>query len=128
MSIKRIKELQEYADDFYKKLQASEESCPSEDEKCIYSYNKIIKKSYSTIVPKNKVRSFNYKKSFSNYNIVKPKTKLKPIMKRNDNNLNEYNSLIPWVPPNYEGDYFEDFKRLQDHYDMNNWEKVIIKI
>ena len=127
MSIKRIKELQDYADDFYKKLQASEESCPNEDEKFIFSYNKIIKKSYSTIVPKNKVRSFNYKKSFSNYNIM-TQTKLKPIMKRNDNKLNIYNTLTPWVPPSYEGDYFEGFKRLQDHYDMNGWEKVILKI
>ena len=109
MSIKRIKELQDYADDFYKKLQASEESCPNEDEKFIFSYNKIIKK------------------SFSNYNIM-TKTKLKPIMKRNDNKLNIYNTLTPWVPPSYEGDYFEGFKRLQDHYDMNGWEKVILKI
>ena len=128
MSNKRIKELQDYADDFYKKLQASEEYSPQEDEKCIYSYNKKIKKSFSTIVPKNKVRSFSYKKSFSNYNIRSSKIKLKPILKRNENKLNDYNTLSPWVPPSYEGDYFENFKRLQDHYDMNNWEKVIIKI
>ena len=128
MSIKRIKELQKLADDFYKKLQLSEESSPFpltvEDEKCIFPYNKKIKKSYSTIVPKNRIRSFNYKKSFSNYNIINSQKKLKPIIKRNENSLNAYNTIIPWVPPNYEGNYFEAFKRLQDHYDLSNWEKV----
>ena len=131
MSIKRIKELQKLADDFYTKLQLSEESSPSlppvEDEKCIFPYNKKIKKSNSTIVPKNRIRSFNYKKSFSNYNIINSQKKLKPIIKRNENPLNAYNTIIPWVPPNYEGDYFESFKRLQDHYDLNNWEKVKYK-
>ena len=81
MSIKRIKELQKLADDFYTKLQLSEESSsPSlphvEDDKCIFPYNKKIKKSFSTIVPKNKIRSFNYRKSFSNYNIINSQKKL----------------------------------------------------
>ena len=84
MSIKRIKELQKLIDDFYTKLQLSEESSPSlppvEDEKCIFPYNKKIKKSYSTIVPKNRIRSFNYKKSFSNYNIINSQKKLKSII------------------------------------------------
>ena len=124
MSNKRIKELQDYANDFYKKLQASEESLPTEEEKTILPYNKIIKKSYSTIVPKKKDSSFSYKKSFSNYNIINSKNKLKPIIKRNGNILNAYNTITPWIPPTYEGDYFENYKRLQDHYDMSNWEKV----
>ena len=128
MSIKRIKELQTLADDFYTKLQLSEESSPSllpvEDEKCIFPYNKKIKKSYSTIVPKNRIGTFNYKKSFSNYNIINSQKKLKPIIKRNENSLNSYNTITPWVPPNYEGNYFEAFKRLQDHYDLSNLDKV----
>ena len=128
MSIKRIKELQKLADSFYTKLQLSEESSPSppnvEDEKCIFPYNKKLKKSYSTIVPKNRISSFNYKKSFSNYNIINSKKKLIPIIKRNENSLNAYNTITPWVPPNYEGNYFEAFKRLQDHYDLSNLEKV----
>ena len=126
MSIKRIKELQEYANDFHKKLELSEKSTPPEDDKCIYSYNKIIKKSFSTIAPKSKAHSFNYRKSLSNYNLFNSEKKLKPIKKRNENKLNIYNTLIPWIPPNYIGNYFEDFKRLPDNYDMSNWEKVFI--
>ena len=124
MSIKRIKELQDYANDFYKKLQASEESLPTEEEKIILPYNKIIKKSCSTKVPTKKASSFSFKKSFSNYNIINSKNKLKPIVKRNDSILNGYNTITPWIPPQYNGDYFENYKRLQDHYDMSNWEKV----
>ena len=127
MSINRIKELQNYADDFYKRLQSSEEESPSiKDDKCIYSYNnKTIKKSHSTIVPKNKNLSFNIIKSLSNSNIKNKKIILKPIKNRNQNKLNVYNTLTPWVPPNYIGNYFENFKLLQDHYCMSNWEKVI---
>ena len=128
MNIKRIKELQDYANDFDKKLLLSEKSSTIENDKCIYSYNKKIKKSFSTIVPKNKAHSFNYKKQFSNYNIINSKKKLKSIVKRNESKLNIYNTIIPWIPPKYIGNYFEDFKRLPDHYDMSNWEKVFNKI
>ena len=129
MNIKRIKELQDYANDFYKKLQYSEEVSPSEDKKIIESYNKKIKKSYSTIVPKNKNKSFNnYRKSLSNSNVIHEKQKLKPITKTGEDKINIYKTLLPWIPPKYVGNYFENFKRLPDHYDMSNWEKVNIII
>ena len=129
MNIKRIKELQDYANDFYKKLQYSEEVSPSEDNKIIESYNKKIKKSYSTIVPKNKNKSFNnYRKSLSNSNVMNEKQKLKPITKTGEDKINIYKTLLPWIPPKYVGNYFENFKRLPDHYDMSNWEKVNIII
>ena len=129
MNIKRIKELQDYANDFYKKLQYSEEVSPSEDKKIIESYNKKIKKSYSTIVPKNKNKSFNnYRKSLSNSNVMNEKQKLKPITKTGEDKINIYKTLLPWIPPKYVGNYFENFKRLPDHYDMSNWEKVNIII
>ena len=125
MSFKRIKELQDYANDFNKKLELSEKSNPSEDDKCIYSYkNKIIKKSFSTIAPKSKAHSFNYRKSLSDFGLINSEKKLKPIVKRNENKLNIDNTLMPWIPPNYVGNYFGEFKRLSDKYDMSNWEKV----
>ena len=123
MNINRIKELQDYANDFYKKLKYSEEITLSEDNKCIESYNKIIKKSFSTVVPKNRNLSFN-RKSFSNYNIINGKNKLKPLVKNKNDKLNAYYNLTPWIPPKYIGNYFESFKRLPVHYDMSNWEKV----
>ena len=126
MSNNRIKELQDYADEFYKRLLLSEEEYLKKDDKCIFSYNnKLIKKSHSTIVKEPKTRGIHFLKSLSNNNIKSNKI-LKPIIKRNQNKINAYNTITPWVPPSYVGDYFESYKRLPDHYDMSNWEKVII--
>ena len=125
MNIKRIKEIQNIANDFLKNFQYSEEASPSEDNKCIQSYNKIIKKSYSSIFPKSKNISFNIRKSISNYNITNGKHKLKPLPSKSEDKFNVHKTLIPWIPPKYVGNYFESFKRLTDHYDMSNWEKVI---
>ena len=123
MSLNRIEELQNFADDFYKKLQSSEEEFSQSKE--IFSYNnKMIKKSFSTIVNNNKNHGMNLIKSTSNKNLTNKKILLKPL-KKNHNKLNIYNTLTPWVPPNYVGKYFEAFKRLPDHYCMSNWEKVI---
>ena len=128
MSINRIKELQNYADEFYKRLQLSEEeSSPIKDDKCIYSYNnKMIKKSLSTIVQVNKNKELKFSKSLSNNNLNNKGIKLKPIVMRNQNKLNVYNTLRPWVPPSYFGNYFESYKRLPDHHCISDWEKVII--
>jgi len=128
MSNPRIKELQQLADDFYNRLQASEQSIPNEEDKIIYPYNKKIKKSYSTIVPKSENNTINYKKSLSNNNLLRGKNRLKPLAKKTVTKMNIYDSLSPWIPPNYIGNYFESFKRLTDHYDMNNWEKVILNL
>lgn len=128
MSNNRIKELQNYADEFYKRLQLSEEeSSPTKDDKRIYSYNnKMIKKSFSAIVQDNKNKGLNFSKSSSNNKSNNKGIKLKPIVMRNQNKLNVYNTLRPWVPPNYIGNYFESYKRLPDHHFLSNWEKVII--
>ena len=127
MSTFRIKELQNFANKFYNKLYSSdEETFPTKNENIISS--KSMRKSFSSVGNKFKNQSTNYKKSLSNYNL-KAKFALKPLKKMklsNQNKINIYKTLTPWIPPNYEGNYFEDFKRLQDHYDMSNWEKVNI--
>jgi hypothetical protein len=127
MSTYRIKELQNFANNFYNKLYSSEEeTSPKKSETIINS--KSMRKSLSTVGDKFKNQSTNYKKSLSNYNL-NVKFSLKPIKKiklSNQNRINIYKTLLPWIPPNYEGNYFEKFKRLQDHYDMSNWEKVNI--
>jgi len=127
MSTYRIKELQNFANNFYNKLYSSEEEAsPTKNETIINS--KSMRKSLSTVGGKFKNQSTNYKKSLSNYNL-KIKFALKPLKKMklsNQNKINIYKTLLPWIPPDYEGNYFENFKRLQDHYDMSNWEKVNI--
>ena len=127
MSTYRIKELQNFANNFYNKLYSSEEeTSPTKNETIINS--KSMRKSLSTVGDKFKNQSTNYKKSLSNYNL-NVKFSLKPIKKiklSNQNRINIYKTLLPWIPPNYEGNYFEKFKRLQDLYDMSNWEKVNI--
>ena len=127
MSTYRIKELQNFANNFYNKLYSSEEeTSPTKNETIINS--KSMRKSLSTVGGKFKNQSTNYKKSLSNYNL-NVKFSLKPIKKiklSNQNRINIYKTLLPWIPPNYEGNYFENFKRLQDYYDMSNWEKVNI--
>ncbi len=127
MSTYRIKELQNFANNFYNRLYLSEkETSPAKNENIINS--KTMRKSLSTVEGKFKNQSTNYKKSLSNYNL-NVKFALKPVKKmrlNNQNKINIYKALLPWIPPNYEGNYFENFKRLQDHYDMNNWEKVNI--
>ena len=127
MSTYRIKELQNFANNFYNKLYSSEEeTSPTKSETIINS--KSMRKSLSTVGDKFKNQSTNYKKSLSNYNL-NVKFSLKPIKKiklSNQNRINIYKTLLPWIPPNYEGNYFENFKRLQDYYDMSNWEKVNI--
>ena len=127
MSTYRIKELQNFANNFFNKLYSSEEeTSPTKNETIINS--KSMRKSLSTVGDKFKNQSTNYKKSLSNYNL-NVKFSLKPIKKiklSNQNRINIYKTLLPWIPPNYEGNYFENFKRLQDYYDMSNWEKVNI--
>ena len=127
MSTYRIKELQNFANNFYNKLYSSEEETfPTKSETIINS--KSMKKSWSTMGGKFKNQSTNCKKSLSNYNL-NVKFALKPLKKMrlsNQNKINIYKTLLPWIPPNYEGNYFEKFKRLQDLYDMSNWEKVNI--
>ena len=126
MSTRRIKELQDFANDFYNKLLLSDELPSISNNKKIDISDKILKKAFSTLEPKNRDQINNYRKSLSKYDLSKNKYIFKPIkkIKLAQKKLNIYKTLEPWIPPKYEGDYFEKYKRLQDHYDMSNWEKV----
>ena len=135
MSTYRIKELQNFANKFYNRLYSSddEETSPVKNGKKIDALNKLMRKSFSSMGDKDtdkiKSQTINYRKSLSDYNLVE-KIPLKPIRTHkkiklsNQNKINIYKTLVPWVPPNFVGNYFENFKRLPDHYDMNSWEKV----
>jgi hypothetical protein len=135
MSTYRIKELQNFANKFYNRLYSSddEEASPVKNGKKIDALNKLMRKSFSTMRDKDsdKNQTINYRKSLSDYNLAE-KISLKPIRPHkkiklsNQNKINVYKTLVPWIPPNYEGNYFENFKRLPDHYDMSSWEKVNI--
>jgi hypothetical protein len=136
MSTYRIKELQNFANKFYNRLYSSdEETSPFKTENKIDALNKLMRKSFSSMGDKDtdkiKSQTINYRKSLSDYNLVE-KIPLKPIRTHkkiklsNQNKINIYKTLVPWIPPNYVGNYFENFKRLPDHYEMNDWEKVNI--
>ena len=99
--------------------------------KMINVYIHIIKKLKShflQLFQKIKLIHLIIKNNFLIIILLIQKKKLKSIVKRNESKLNIYNTIIPWIPPKYIGNYFEDFKRLPDHYDMSNWEKVFNKI
>ena len=70
MSIKWIKELQDFGNEFYKKLQSSEEELsPIKYDNKTYLYEKTMQKSISSISPENKDEIINYRKSLSNYDL-----------------------------------------------------------
>ena len=135
MSTYRIKELQNFANNFYNRLYSSEdeETSPIKNEKKIDAFNTLMRKSFSTMREKDsdKNQTINYKKSLSDYNLaekitLKPIRAPKKIKLSNQNKLSVYKTLVPWIPPNYVGNYFENFQRLPDHYEMSDWEKVNI--
>ena len=117
----RIKELQNFSNEFYLKLQESEESNNKNniESKVISPYNQKLKKSLSTIGPIP-----NYQSDITNNIPNELKKKFhRPRKNKSAQKLSEYNTLLPWIPPRYIGKYFETFKRLQDKHDLSNWEK-----
>ena len=118
----RIKEIQDFSNEFYLKLQESEESNNKNntDTKIISPYNQKLKKSNSTLIPSLKYQSDNI-----NNNIPKSLKNIPHRLRKNKTSqkLSEYNALLPWIPPQYIGRYFENYKRLQDKHDLSNWEK-----
>ena len=115
MSTERIKQLQDFSNEFYLKLQESEESQPITDTKNTRSSSQKIKKSYSTL------NSDPHIKTTFTGNI--PKKRLNPKKNKSSLKLSAYNALLPWIPPKYIGKYFDNFKRLQDKYDLTHWDK-----
>ena len=105
MSEEKVKELQAFADNFNKKLRESFKLYENKRQK-------FLKKSVSTI--NNRI---NIKNKFATLSLRKNDEKKRCHIKIN---------LIKkaWKPPGGAPDYFEEFKSLKNHYDLNNWEKV----
>ena len=108
MSEVKIKELQEFVDNFHKKLKESFK---------IYEY-------------RNKKERY-LKKNFSQVNNeIKIKNKFPTLSIKNEEDKNIYksneliNKSMIWKPPRGTPDYFEEFKCLINKHELNNWEKV----
>ena len=131
MNNERIKELQNFANEFNSKLKISEESQIEENKINKFPLTSRIKKSHSAMTPKNpKTKiNFNYKYKMpfldkdQNYPKIKRAIKSSKKGQRKLNN-NIYKNLLPWIPPHYFGNYFDDFKILQDKHNLSSWEKV----
>ena len=121
MKSERIKELQDFSNDFYLKLQEAEKTPNNNESKNYRSFSQKIKKSYSTLNsdPQIKTTFTGNIPSKKGLNSKKNKSSLK---------LSAYNALLPWIPPRYIGKYFENFKRLQDEHDLSSWEKLRIHL
>ena len=115
MNLERIRELQDFSNEFYLKLQDKEEIQKNNESKNIRAYSQKIKKSYSTMNTSPQIKT-----TFVG-NI--PKKGLNQKKNKSSLKLSAYNALLPWIPPRYIGRYFENFKRLQDEHDLTNWEK-----
>ena len=124
MNSERIKELQKFSDDFFKKLNQENETEEINDIKT-NQYHKILKKSLSTCGDTNKKPTLGTKAPFTGFPAFKNRPVKSCRKKQSKFSNNIYKTLLPWVPPNYVPNYFEKYNRLEDHHDMSSWEKVI---
>ena len=121
MTSDRIKEIQNFSNEFLLKLQHSEECNKNPEDKHITIYNLKLKKSNSTICPNT---NLNLQTDISNIlSNSNQKRNRRPKKNKSSHKLSEYKVLLPWIPPRYVGKYFENFKRLQDKHDLSNLEK-----
>ena len=131
MNTNRIKELQDFANDFNNRLKFSEKSLIEEKKLITFPLNRRIKNSFSTLTPRIpfSAKKFNNTPNLNkNQNAKKIKRAIKSCKKKPIKlNNNIYKNLLPWRPPHYVGNYFEDFKILQDKHNLSSWEKVIKK-
>ena len=108
MSEVKLKEIQEFVNDFDKKL----------------------KESFKKYEFRNR-KERTLKKNFSQINgDIKMKEKFPSLFIKNEENKNsiknfQLNNKSPiWKPPNGAPNYFENFKRLENKHELSNWEKV----
>jgi hypothetical protein len=131
MNTERIKELQNFANEFNNRLKISEESQIEENKINKFPLKSRIKKPYSAMTPKNPKTKINldykHKMPFLDNDQNNPKIKRtikssKKGQRKLNNNI--YKNLLPWIPPHYVGNYFDDLKILQDKHNLTAWEKV----
>jgi hypothetical protein len=118
MKSDRIKELQDFSNEFYLRLQETEKTPINDESKNNRSVSQQIKKSYSTLNSDPHIKT----------TFVHPNKNLSSKKNKSTLKLSAYNALLPWIPPRYVGRYFESFKRLKDEYDLSNWEKHRINL
>ena len=108
MSEVKVKEIQEFVNDF----------------------NKKIKESFKIYENRNK-KEKSLRRNFSEINgEIKMREKFPSLFIKNEENKNsiknlQLNNKSPiWKPPNGAPNYFEEFKRLDNKHELSNWEKV----
>ena len=111
MSEEKVKELQEFVDDFHKKIKEAYTKFEIKQNKI-----KTLKKSHSQVENTNKENKF----PTINNNKYMGKISLKKNL--SNNNLTIKTPI--WKPPNSYPNYFEEFKRLQYKHEISDWEKV----
>ena len=113
MSEEKVQELQEFVNDFNKKIK---EACDIYTKK----QNKI-----KTLKKNHSVNDFNKDKEDKLPDISKNFKTIEKIKIRKNLSINNIIVSTPiWKPSNGYPDYFEKFKRLQDKHEINDWEKV----
>ena len=118
MSEEKVKELQNFVNDFNKKLKEAHNIFTEKQNKI-----KILKKTHS-------VKSLNRNKKAILPDISKTYRSIEKIKIKKNLNLSNNNIIITtpiWKPSNGYPNYFEKFKRLQDKHEISDWEKVCNK-
>ena len=116
MSEEKVKEIQEFVDNFTQKLKDAEKAFVDKENKI-----KKLKKSQS-----QKALCRNNKKDKLPFISNTYKTIEKHSLNKNLSNNNiviNLNTPI-WKPPNFYPSYFEEYKRLQNDNQLSDWQKV----
>jgi hypothetical protein len=112
MSEDKIKKIQEFVDDFEKKLKEAYHKFQENKNKSL-----DLKKSHSQLQQNGNNSNL---PTLFNYSKTRPKIALKKSL----SNYNIFYKPPVWKPPNFYPDYFENFKLLQNKHEISEWEKV----
>ena len=108
MSKEKVKEIQEFVEDFNKKLRNSFKLFEAKNAR-----KRKLMKNFSQINEKSKIKNLLIKKNEEN-----------KCSSKTDNLINMINKKPSWKPPKGASNYFEKFKILHDEYELSIWEKV----
>ncbi len=105
----RIKEISTFVNDFNKRLGLSEEE-------------QLLKESIMSRINGRNISKLNksiYQRKFTFSPHIKTKAK-----KKFELSEEYFKSLLPWIPNNFKGNYFNKFEKLNDAHNITTWEKV----
>ena len=111
MTEDRVKEIQEFVDNFNKRIKEAYTLYENKHKK-----NKNIRKCHSQITNRRKTEGDIFpslKKNIDKYSSKKSSINRSLILKPQD-----------WKPARGVPDYFEEFKGLKNKYELDTWEKV----